>query len=241
MGKLSMADDKTYLRAILRDCRAALPPAYAGEQSLAVERRLIASELYRDARSVVLYAAKDNEVATDLIFDDALGTGRAVYFPRIERPGGEMALVRVSARAELSPGAFGILEPDGPAVAPSFIGAALICVPGLAFARNGERLGRGGGHYDRLLARMGRETISVGLAYSFQLLDRLPQAETDRRLNFIITESALQRASDAPLEARGARTKEVHPGDLDGSNPGIHRWWRGLFRMGNDAAAERRR
>lgn len=241
MGYWSMADEKTQLRAILRDCRASLTDDFVREHSRAVQQRLIASELYRDARAIVLYAAKDHEVATDLIFDDALGAGRAVYFPRLERTAGELALVRVGARSELSPGAFGIPEPQGPAVAPSFIGTALICVPGLAFGRNGERLGRGGGHYDRLLARMGREAISVGLAYSFQLLDRLPEEEADRRLNFIVTESALWRASDAPLEARGARTKEVHPGDLDGSNPGIHRWWRGLFRMGNDAAAERRR
>ncbi len=238
-----MADDKTNLRAILRDCRAALSSEYAAAHSLEVERRLIASPLYRDARAVVLYAAKDNEVATDLIFDDALGSGRAVYFPRLERLSGELALVRIAARAELSPGTFGILEPpaDAAAVAPGSLGAGLVCAPGVAFSLLGERLGRGGGHYDRLLARFGREAISVGLAYSFQLLDRLPQSDADRRLNFIVTESALHRAPDAPLAARDARIKEVHPGDLDRSNPGIHRWWRGLFRMGNDAAAERRR
>ncbi len=238
-----MADEKTNLRTILRDCRANLPPGYAAEHSLEIERRLVASNLYRDAPSIVLYAAKDNEVSTELICDDALGAGRAVYFPRLDRLSGELELVRVGARVELSPGAFGILEPSPNAegVAPSSLGAALVCVPGVAFSCRSERLGRGGGHYDRLLARMGDEAISVGLAFSFQLLDRLPQSEADRRLNFIITESALHRAPDAPLAARDARIKEVHPGDLDRSNPGIHRWWRGLFRMGANAAAQGRR
>src|SRR5580658_8942430 len=256
----TVADDKKHLRAILSDCRAALAPELAAKLSAAVQRRVLASDLYRDARAIVLYAAQQaghQEVATSLLLVHALGSGRAVFFPRLDpridhdhergRDGVVRRIVaaRVRDAGDLVPGAFGILEPPAGAeiAALSALGSAstLICVPGLAFTLQGDRLGRGGGHYDRFLAEVGPEAISVGFAYSFQLLDRIPHEEFDRRLNFIVTESNVHRACEAPLPAPRTRTEEVHPGDVDSSNPGIHRWWRGLIRMGNFAAAHGRR
>jgi len=246
-----VADDKKHLRAILSDCRAAFAPERAAEWSAVVQRQVLASDFYRDARTIVLYAAQQNnqqEVATSLVLEHALGSGRAVFFPRLEsgRDGARrIVAARIRDAGALVPGAFGILEPnaDAEVAEPSALGAAstLICVPGLAFTLEGDRLGRGGGHYDRFLAEAGPEAISVGFAYSFQLLDRIPREASDARLNFIVTESAIHRACDAPLPAPRTRTEEVHPGDVDSSNPGIHRWWRGLIRMGNFAAAHGRR
>jgi hypothetical protein len=119
--------------------------------------------------------------------------------------------------------------------------SVVVCVPGVAFGLEGERLGRGGGYYDRFIAHLGDETISVGLAYSFQLLDRIPETGQDRRLNYILTESAVHRACDAPLPAHETRTKEVNPGGFNHRNPGIHSWWRGLFHLGDNETAQGRR
>jgi 5-formyltetrahydrofolate cyclo-ligase len=74
----------------------------------------------------------------------------------------------------------------------------------LAFGPQGQRLGRGGGHYDRFLAALPREAITVGLAYSFQLLDRIPQESFDRRLQIIITESALIRVAEPQVQPLAA-------------------------------------
>jgi 5-formyltetrahydrofolate cyclo-ligase len=71
----------------------------------------------------------------------------------------------------------------------------------VAFSLAGQRLGRGGGYYDRLLAGVGPQAITAGLAYSFQVLDRLPESPDDRRLDLIVTESALYVAGDAPQPA----------------------------------------
>ena len=73
---------------------------------------------------------------------------------------------------------------------------AIICVPGVAFGLKGQRLGRGGGHYDRFIAALPDEAVTIGLAYSFQLLDRIPEESFDQRLKCIITESACIRASE---------------------------------------------
>jgi len=157
-----------------------------------VQLRVIESPFYRAAPTIVLYAAKDNEIATDLLLSDALASRRRVLLPKIIPEKRELLIVRVRNGTELVLGSFGILEPLGTdIVATADLGPGLFCVPGVAFSRTGERLGRGGGYFDRTLAAIGSETITVGLAYSFQLLDRLPQSPNDRRLNVIFTESAI--------------------------------------------------
>jgi len=235
----TVADEKKNLRAIMIACREALERERAAAWSEIVERQVIASEFYRDASAVVLYKAHRNEVETDRIFADAQASGRAVFYPRVDSASGMIVARRIRNHAELTPGAFGILEPPVSAevLNSKSFAKVLVCVPGVAFGPEGQRLGRGGGHYDRFIGQFGGEAISVGLAYSFQLLDRIPESGLDRRLNFIVTESAVHRACEAPLPARRTRTKEVNPGGSNYGNPGIHSWWRGLIFLGTNETA----
>lgn len=189
-----MADEKKILRRILAECRAELPARSAARLSNLVQHNLIEASCYAGAGCVILYAAKDNEVATDLIFAHAIESGRRVLYPRIVAETHDLNLVRVDRLAQLQPGAHGIPEPTGAEVARyADLERALICVPGVAFGPAGERLGRGGGYYDRLIAALAPQTVTVGLAYSFQVLDRLPESPLDRRLGLIVTESAMHR------------------------------------------------
>jgi 5-formyltetrahydrofolate cyclo-ligase len=234
-----MADEKQKLRAIMIACRDALARERAAASSEIIQRELLASKPYRDASAVILYAAIGNEVSTDRILSDSLASGRAIFYPRVDNATGTISARRIRAYSDLTPGAYGILEPTASSEVLDRISFAkvLVCVPGVAFGVGGQRLGRGGGHYDRFIGQLGREAISVGLAYSFQLLDRIPETDLDRRLNFIVTESVVHRACEAPLPARRARTKEVNPGGTNHGNPGIHSWWRGLFHLGNNETA----
>jgi 5-formyltetrahydrofolate cyclo-ligase len=187
-----VADDKKYLRKVLGECRSALPMSYVASASRRVQLRLLESTFYRAASTIVLYAAADNEVGTDLLLADTLGSGRHVLLPRVIPEISELVIVRVRNRDELAPGSFGLLEPTGTEiVAVADLESALFCVPGVAFSRIGQRLGRGGGYFDRTLAAIGPQVVTAGLAYSFQLLDRLPESPSDRRLNLIFTESAI--------------------------------------------------
>ena len=191
-----MADQKKKLREMLGECRASLTPEFARVCSTAIQRRLMATDCYRAAPAIALYSPIQNEVATAMVATDAISSGKEVLFPRIGPDRGAMAMVRVHHLSELVSGAHGIPEPpaEGEVVAPADLAGALIVVPGMAFGPQGQRLGRGGGHYDRFIAALPREAITVGLAYSFQLLDGIPQESHDRRLHYIITESALIRA-----------------------------------------------
>jgi 5-formyltetrahydrofolate cyclo-ligase len=234
----TVADEKKNLRAIMSACRVALPGDRVAAWSESVQRQVIASESWRNASAIVLYAAIGNEVSTDLILDDALRSGRAVFYPRIDTATDTIVARRIRDRADLARGTCGILEPpeSSEILDRKSFAKILVCVPGVAFGLEGQRLGRGGGHYDRFIAQLGGEAITVGLAFSFQLLDRIPETGLDRRLNFIVTESAIHRACEAPLPARRMRTKEVNPG-AHNRNPGIHSWWRGLFHLGNNETA----
>ncbi|HUA35935.1 MAG TPA: 5-formyltetrahydrofolate cyclo-ligase [Candidatus Binataceae bacterium] len=239
-----MAVEKKYFRAVMAASRSALDQAWTRAHSEQIQHHILSSPLYRGCRSIMIYAAAGGEVSTDLIFEAVLASRRAVFFPRIEKASNTISAVEVRSSSELRVGAFGILEPDPSlsAVDSSRLGDVLVCVPGLAFGREGHRLGRGGGHYDRFLANLGREAISVGLAYSFQLLDRVPHEEHDRRLNFIATESALLRSGDTPLLDGDALTEEVHPGASNSrTDPGIDNWWRGLVDCRVKPTAEGRR
>jgi 5-formyltetrahydrofolate cyclo-ligase len=141
---------------------------------------------------VLLYAAIGNEVATNLILQEALEAGHSVFYPRVEHAADSLEFRAVCGPGDLHPGHFGIPEPSGgERFEPERAEAALVFVPGLAFSPDGRRLGRGAGFYDRFLASTGPGVTAVGLAYSFQVLERLPQEPWDRRLAYVVTERAV--------------------------------------------------
>jgi len=139
-------------------------------------------------RVLALYSAKGSEVETRNIDSDARAHGLIVVYPRIV-DGRVLAFHRV-ARDELVPSRFGLCEPavDAPTVELAEI--AMFVVPGVAFDREGGRMGWGMGHYDATLAAAAREAIRVGLAFECQLVDRVPREAHDQLLHMIVTEVA---------------------------------------------------
>jgi len=143
---------------------------------------------YRSAGAVALYSPVHNEVDTSVIVSDALRLGKKVFYPKLSMVGG-MGFARIHSSAELEVGRYGILEPVGNEVlAPAEGEGLIVFIPGLLFDRQGHRLGRGGGWYDRVLTGLGNRGFFVGLAYDIQLVDNLPAESWDQRVHFIITE-----------------------------------------------------
>jgi 5-formyltetrahydrofolate cyclo-ligase len=90
----------------------------------------------------------------------------------------------------LAPGRFGLLEPVGPRLPPTTIGEAdVVVVPALAVARDGVRLGRGGGYYDRALVLARPDAVLVALVFDDELVETLPAEPHDRPVTAVVTPS----------------------------------------------------
>lgn len=157
--------------------------------SLAIQRRFLRSRLYRTSRTISLYAPFENEALTDAIFEAAAKDGKGVYYPKVLSGGRRLEFFRVRALTDLKPGAYQIKEPGSNGEAVDAEGLDLIVVPGIAFSREGARIGYGKGYYDRALKGFGGAGgVVVALAYEFQVLNELPQEEHDRPVSAIFTD-----------------------------------------------------
>ncbi|HWO40688.1 MAG TPA: 5-formyltetrahydrofolate cyclo-ligase [Candidatus Eisenbacteria bacterium] len=193
---MNIGEKKSALRAASLSQRNSLSEVQARAKSAAIQTNALAFPGYVSATSVALYSSVDNEVATEKILDHALAHGKSLFFPRWQ-DGDRLELVAVTSASELAPGKFGIPEPVGAAgLGDLGAEALLVFVPGLAFDPCGNRLGRGRGCYDRLLARLGPGSIPVGLAYEFQIVPKIPSETWDRPVRYVITESRIIDCAD---------------------------------------------
>lgn len=126
--------------------------------------------------------------------------GARVLLPVVPAGGGELRWAVDTGR--LATGRFGLQEPVGPRLGPTAIGAAeVVVVPAVAVARDGIRLGRGGGYYDRALRHVRPGALLVALVYDDELVDELPAEPHDQRVTAVVTPSGgwqdLHRAPSA--------------------------------------------
>ena len=179
---------KQALRTKLRAMRKSLSPETQKLAGEAVREKVLALEAYKRAKTVMAYIACRGELDVSPVIDEILSSGRTLLLPRCEAGGTLTARIITSPEA-LLPGAYGIPEPaeDAEIAPPESID--LILVPGLAFDREGARLGQGGGYYDRLLSKTG--AVKVGICHEAALIDCVPREAHDIRMDAVITPTAL--------------------------------------------------
>jgi 5-formyltetrahydrofolate cyclo-ligase len=181
--------NKSQLRIALRGLRQNLHPDLVKQDSARIRERLLELEQIRAARSVMLYLPTRGEVDTWPLLDHFWALGIEVLLPRCraEQPG-VMDIFAVTSSRDFGPGCFGLIEPHPlqarPVPAPR---PDVILVPALAFDRQGYRLGFGGGYYDRFLPTLIHAPLLIGLAYRFQVLDRLPFDPWDCPVHLVVT------------------------------------------------------
>ena len=176
----------------MRQRRAALSPELARAASAAIQAAVLAMPGFRLARTVACYMAAPGEVQTAAILGRCRESGKQVVVPSWSRRAGGYVFARIGKKSVLRPGPLGILQPGRAAgTEPATIDLAI--VPGLAFDTAGNRLGHGGGHYDRLLARAcARGAYKTGLAFDCQVVGAVPAGRTDVRMDAVVTESGLK-------------------------------------------------
>lgn len=176
--------EKRALRAVMRSLLRNISAHEAREAGASLASRIVALEEYRHARAVAVYAASGGEIATQPLWAAARAARKAVLVARLRDDVIEFAAVETWE--DLVPGRYGVPVPPETEPAVEVDSDTLLVVPGLAFDARGNRLGRGGGHYDRLLA--GRRAFSIGVGFALQLVDRVPIEEHDQPADLVATE-----------------------------------------------------
>lgn len=182
---------KEQLRRHVRQILASLPDnRVATDSRICSQLESLADSTTAD--SLAAFMAIRGEPDTTPFLTRWLASGRRLFLPRYMTGTGSYELVPVrNLTADLVPGRYNILEPNPtiPGIYPPFTASliSLWLVPALAFDRSGNRLGRGKGFYDRLLAHA--DGVKVGVAYDCQLVDAIPSEPHDMRMNRIVTES----------------------------------------------------
>ena len=175
----------------MRRRRAGLPSAEVEQASGRVCVTLLGLSAIAGAPWLAAYVACAGEVDVAEVLTACLRRGQRLLLPRFEVVTGQYTLVPVAdLERDTAPGHFGIREPAGrltPAPTEVWAGQDVVwLVPGLAFDERGNRLGRGRGYYDRLLA--GTAGCRIGVAYDWQVLPVLPHDGQDVSMHMVVTD-----------------------------------------------------
>ena len=153
------------------------------EKSTLIKEKLFSLEQYKKSKIIMFYVSFNSEVNTHDMIREAL-KNKIIVVPKVQF--NEIEPSVIIDFDNLIASKFGILEPiEIMKIAYKNIG--LVLVPGIAFDKEGHRLGYGLGFYDKFLAKVPK-AIKVGLAFDFQVVDRLPREEHDVPVDFIVTE-----------------------------------------------------
>jgi len=185
---------KEQIRIDMKRKRSALSIVEHREGSRLLHKQLFEIEAYRHCGSLLTYVSFGDEADTRELILRAFADHKKVYVPRVDKK--EMEFYEIHSLDGLILSKFGILEPEpdsngmfpAPAATQNHTGDNLMILPGLAFDFSGNRIGYGGGYYDRYLSSYAdTRFVKIAIAFDFQLRDHIPAEESDVKVDYIIT------------------------------------------------------
>src|SRR5690606_3765415 len=187
--------EKKMLRQKLSAVRNELSPSVGMEQSEHACQHLMELIHRLHIRSVPVYIACRSELNTWPYVEWCWQHHIHVLAPRCDVATHTMILYPLYNKDQLRSGAYGIMEPDNLKLNPTNEIPEAVIVPGLAFNSKGQRLGYGGGYYDRLYERFGDHTTWIGIAHEQQLVEEIPVDHYDIILNFVVSNKGIETFS----------------------------------------------
>lgn len=184
---------KKDLRNIILNKRNSIDNNTKEEMDREIFNRLINLDLYKEAKNIFIYLSFGSEIDTNPIIDRALEDGKEVYIPKIYKSNKEMKAIRLNSFEDLEENSMGILEPKDDSNFIDKENIDLIIVPGAVFDLEGNRIGYGGGYYDRFLSNIKDKRNKVALAYDLQIVENIEAEEHDIKVDYIITNSRINK------------------------------------------------
>lgn len=187
------SQEKKILRNEILFIRNSLDKEIKDSMDCEIYNNLINSQLYSKAKSIFIYISFGSEINTKDIISKALKDNKKVYIPKIYKEDKSMKAIRLKSFNDLKENSMGILEPieDNDCIDKKEID--LILVPGVVFDFNGNRIGYGGGYYDRYLQDIKGISNKVVLAYDFQIVDSIEPEAHDISFDYIISNTKFRK------------------------------------------------
>ena len=188
--------DKNSFRKVVKARRGnGLTANEDGINAEIIVNRYLDSEYFKKSDIIFAYSSMKDEIPTKRIIQTALDSGKRVALPKVVSSvsdGAMMEFLLVDGDTLYDRGVYGIMEPEcGERVSPDEgDGRIEILIPGLCFDLAKNRIGYGGGYYDRYLAQFDRKRFHVtALAYEYQIFEDVPAKEYDGKVDLVITEN----------------------------------------------------
>lgn len=188
--------DKDSLRRELLARRDSIPPVVRRSKDRAIYELLVSLDEFRAATTILFFASFRSEVDTLDMIKTSLAQGKKAVLPRVVRDSRSLSLFEIRDLSELSEGYMGIPEPAvGEERSVPLTDVDLVVIPGAGFDASGNRIGYGGGYYDRMLAEAAGTIPVVAPAYEEQFVESVPSEPHDRKVGIIVTDRRVIRFS----------------------------------------------
>lgn len=179
---------KTAIRDMISSKRQSLTGKYISEKSITIAEKFFSTNEYKKSKNILAYYPFRNEIDTTAIITGSLNDNKKIILPKVFKKDLKLFYVD-NPEEQLSSGSFGIMEPlESKCKTAERDVLDIVIVPGLAFDRNFNRIGYGGGFYDRFLKNIKKSIIKIALCFDFQLLSSVPNTENDIKTDIVITE-----------------------------------------------------
>lgn len=175
--------EKEILRKHIREQKRQFSNEELIELSLPIVNRMLSHPAVVSAKTILLYYSLPDEVFTHDVVRQIANTGKKVLLPRVI-DNENMELREYRDDNDLEKGSFNIMEPNG-AIFSDYENIDVAIIPGMAFDLSGNRMGRGRGYYDRLLAKAGN-MYKIGMCFDFQKTDYIPTDSNDVKMDCVL-------------------------------------------------------
>ena len=192
--------DKAQIRHELLSKRDSIPPEVRRVKNKMVCERMLSLDEFNNASIIFFFASFRTEVDTTEMIKSALTSGKRVLLPKVDKDRHELLLYEIKDFGELAPGYMGIPEPPFSEKQMSINDADIVIIPGAGFDESGNRIGYGGGYYDRLLSGLQKEIPIIAPAYEEQIEDCIPSEPHDIRVQMIVTDRRVIRCGPQILK-----------------------------------------
>ncbi len=187
--------DKKELREVMQKNRKAIPLHIREEKSLLIAKNLLGQEIFDiqknieiQERFVMVFLNFKTEVNTEPIIKRLWEMGIKTCIPKVSVKEKTMKAIEFKSYDEVHIGAYGIREPNSNSAEVNIDNIAISILPGLGFSKKMQRLGYGGGYYDKFLSQTKKDIKKIGICFSEQIMEEIPSEKHDVKLDYIVTD-----------------------------------------------------